>query len=209
MKDKNKTFIEIILIILFFIIISYIVQTNIISITGIIGGGFFGMFFYVILVITAIVIAPISSVPLIPLASSIWGWFISAILSIIGWTIGSIIAFVLARKYGVPLISKFISINKINKLEKLVPKENVFWSIVFLRMSIPVDILSYALGLFSKITLKHYFLATLIGVTPFAFVFAYAGTISFYYQIFALVIALFIFLIGLLIVFRKRKVIKR
>jgi len=72
-------------------------------------------------------------------------------------------------------------------------------------MSIPVDILSYALGLFSKITLKRYFLATLIGVTPFAFVLAYVGTISFYYQVATLLIAAFIFLLGILIVLRKKK----
>jgi len=37
-----------------------------------------------------------------------------------------------------------------------------------LRMVLPVDILSYALGLFSNISFIRYMLATIIGVTPFS-----------------------------------------
>ena len=158
-----------------------------------------GMTVYVLITVAAIVIAPISTLPLLPIASNLWGWVTAAILSIIGWTIGSLIAFALARKYGVSLISKFISIEKINKFERMVPKENFFWSVVFLRMAIPVDILSYALGLFSKIKTKSYFFVTLIGVTPFAFVFAYAGKMPFVYQILALLLAWVIILFGLMI----------
>jgi len=69
-------------------------------------------------------------------------------------------------------------------LEKKIPKENLFLGIIFLRMVIPVDILSYALGLFSKIKTRDYLLATIIGVSPFAFIFAYLGRMPFYYQIF-------------------------
>jgi len=204
MKEKIKSFVEIILIVIFFIASSYLIQKNIFNITNVIGKGFLSMLIYILVVIVAIVIAPISAIPLLPLASNIWGWFTVGLLSVIGWTIGALIAFILARKYGVPLIKKFISLNKINKFEKLVPNENIFWSVVFLRMSIPVDVLSYALGLFSKISMRNYFLATLIGVTPFAFVLAYAGTISFVYQIFAFFIAMVIFIIGILIVSRKK-----
>ena len=209
MKDKLKSFIEVFLIFLFFIFSSYIVQENMDGVSSLIKGGLFGIFIYIVIVILAIVIAPISMVPIIPIASNVWGWRLSAILNITGWTFGSIIAFYLARKYGAPLINKFVSIKKLNKIESLMPKQNVFWGIVFLRMSLPVDILSYALGLFSKITLKRYVLATLIGVTPFAFVLAYVGTVSFYYQIGALIIGLFIFALGVLIALRMKKLVRR
>lgn len=159
--------------------------------------GILSMLIYVFIVIVAIVIAPISAMPLLSIASNLWGWILAAILSIVGWTIGALIAFEIARKYGVPLVNKFVSLKKIEQVERRIPKQNIFWSIVFLRMVIPVDILSYALGLFSEISRNKYFLATLIGVSPFAFVFAYAGEMPFYYQIIAFSIALMIFLAGL------------
>lgn len=205
MNNKLKSFIEILIIVVLFVFFSYLVQTNLEFIKSIMGDKFLGMFFYVLVTIVAIVIAPISTLPLLPIASNLWGVFSAAVLSIIGWTVGAFIAFIIARTYGVPIIKKFVPIEKINKLEKMVPRENIFWSVVFLRMVIPVDILSYALGLFSKMKTKNYVLATLIGVSPFAFVFAYLGKLPFYYQILAFFIAAIILIIGFMVKEKRKK----
>lgn len=151
-----------------------------------------GMGAYVLLTIFAVVIAPVSTLPLLPLASGMWGWVVAGVLSIVGWTIGGQIAFLLARRFGKPFLRKVISLEKLEKYEKRVPEENIFWTVVFLRMAVPVDVLSYALGLFSRMKSVPYFFATLIGVAPFALVFAYAGTLPFLYQMEALGLALFI-----------------
>ncbi|MBI2459741.1 MAG: VTT domain-containing protein [Parcubacteria group bacterium] len=141
---------------------------------------------YIFFTIIAVVFAPVSTLPLIPLATSVWGWFIAGMLSIVGWTIGAQIAFYIARYFGKPLVKKLISFDKLNKFENYFPKQNTFWAVVFFRMVIPVDVLSYALGLFSRMNGFSYFLATLIGVAPFAFILAYAGTLSVGFQIAAL-----------------------
>ncbi len=193
-SEKIKSIIGLFLIVLLFILSSYFVKENIGFIKNLIGNNFLGILIYILISIIAIVIAPISMMPLIPLASNIWGWFYSAIFNILGWFLGSIIVFWISRKYGVPLIKKFISLEKINKLESKIPKENLFLDIIFLRMIIPVDILSYALGLFSKVDFKTYALATIIGITPFAFVFSYLGAVNIYSQI------LGFFVIGLIVV---------
>lgn len=204
LTTKQKAFFKIIIGIIIFIFISYLVQANLDFFKSIIQNNILGILIYMILNIIAIVIAPVTVfVFLMPIASNLFGWFATAIITIIAWTIGSVIAFIIARKYGVPLVKKLIPLNKITKIEKRVPKENVFWSIVFLRMVIPVDILSYALGLFSKISLKRYTIATFIGITPFAFVFAYAGSLPIQYQIVALIIALISILIGLSVTNKK------
>ena len=65
-------------------------------------------------------------------------------------------------------------LEKVHLIEKLIPQRNIFLSVIFLRMAIPVDVLSYALGLFSSISFKLYFVATLVGVSPFAFIFSYS-----------------------------------
>lgn len=195
-NNKIKPLIEIAAVIALFIFFSYIIQRNMELFKLLIDNSLISMFIYIFIVIIAVVIAPVSAMPLLPIASNLWGWFTAAILSIIGWTIGALIAFVIARKYGMPLVKKLIPLEKIEHAEALVPKQNIFWSIVFLRMVIPVDILSYTLGLFSKISGKRYVLATIIGVLPFAFVFSYLGKMPFYYQLIALLIALLIFLAG-------------
>ncbi len=195
--DKIKSFTEILIVVILFIFFSYIIQKNLETIKLFISNGLFSMFLYVFIVIIAIVIAPISAMPLLPIASNLWGWILAAILSIVGWTIGALIAFEIARKYGAPLMKKFVPMKKIERVENHIPRQNIFWSIVFLRMVIPVDILSYALGLFSKISRNKYLLATVIGVSPFAIVFAYAGRMPIYYQIIALIIGILIFVVGL------------
>ncbi len=133
---------------------------------------------YIFVTILAIVVAPFSTLPLLPIAASMWGWFTAGLLTITGWVIGSQIAFSLARKFGKPLVKKLISLDSLENFEDRFPSHNLFYTVTLMRMVLPVDILSYALGLFSKIDSKRFFLSTLIGVTPFAFIFSYTGTLS-------------------------------
>jgi uncharacterized membrane protein YdjX (TVP38/TMEM64 family) len=122
-----------------------------------------------------VVVAPLTIVPIIPVASVIFGPFLAGVYVIIGWFLGSVFDFIIARKFGRPLIKKFISLKTIEKYENYIPVQMEFWWVVLLRIIVQVDILSYALGLFSRISLWKYSLATLIGMAPLAFVISYAG----------------------------------
>ncbi|OJI08944.1 MAG: hypothetical protein COV08_02525 [Candidatus Vogelbacteria bacterium CG10_big_fil_rev_8_21_14_0_10_49_38] len=157
-------------------------------------GGVFGMIAYVLVTVIAVVVAPISTIPLIPVASGLWGWFVAGVLSIAGWAIGAQIAFQLARSFGKPLVAKLISLEKIARFEERLSKEHMFWTIVFLRVVIPVDVLSYAVGLFSNMKSGMYFFATLVGIAPFAFVLAYAGTLTVWLQFMVFLIVAVIFI---------------
>lgn len=138
-------------------------------------GSVLGPFAYFAVLVVAVVVAPVAALPLIPLAASLFGPFATGVLSVIGYTVGGIIAFLLAQRIGQPVLRYFISLEQLEKIEKKVPPQASFLGIVLLRMAVPVDLLSYALGLFSTIPLRTYALATLIGVTPFSFIFAYGG----------------------------------
>jgi uncharacterized membrane protein YdjX (TVP38/TMEM64 family) len=198
-------FLGVLLVVLLFVFTSYIVKEYEENIRFVVESkGTLGMVYYILLTAGAIVVAPISTLPLIPVASMVWGWFIAAILSIIGWVLGSQIAFFFARRYGKPLIQKIVSLKKLEQFEKRLPQKNMFWSIVFLRMIVPVDILSYAVGLFSEIKSTTYFWATLLGVIPFAFMFSYTGTLSFGTQVIICVeVALLVFIVYL---FKNKKI---
>jgi len=210
-KEQILAIIGIVFIIILFLVTSYLVQRNFNSLRNlIVGFGIYGMLAYILLLIIGVVVAPISVFPVIPLVSRLYGWFIAGILSIVGWTLGSLIAFIIARNYGSPLVRKLVSLEDIDRYEKMIPEENIFWSIVFLRISVPIDALSYILGLVSHIKLRTYIFATLIGVSPGAFIFAYIGTFPVIYQIVAFLAALVILLTGLKIrqVYRLKKKLK-
>ncbi len=196
MNPKIKSLIEISFIILIFVVLTYLVQTNIDFFEGLINKSIGGILIYISIIIIAIVVAPISSIPLIPLVSNIWGWKLAGAVSVIGWTLGSIIAFLLARKYGVKIVKRLIPLSQIHHIEDKIPEKNLFLSVLFLRMIIPVDILSYALGLFSKIKFWPYVIATFIGVIPVTFLLAYVGTINPLFQLIVFLIVGIILLTG-------------
>ncbi|MEK9159248.1 MAG: VTT domain-containing protein [Patescibacteria group bacterium] len=158
--------------------------------------GLLGLLIYIFIAAFTTVLAPLSSVPLMPLASSIWGPFATAVASIIGWMIGALISFFISRKYGRAFVERFFSREKLSELEKRIPEENLFWSIVLLRMAVPVDLLSYVLGLFKNISWKIYFWATLIGIIPFAFVLAYLARLPWEFQLLGILLIIPILLIS-------------
>jgi len=150
---------------------------------------YYGVLIYIFIATVSIVIAPVSSMPLIPFASLVWGWKLAALYSIIGWTLGETITFWLARKYGKPIIKKLISLKEVERFEKFIPDHHIFASIVLLRIVLPTDGLGYALGLFSNVKMKPYVIATILGTIPFAIIFTYLGTLNVLYQIIGFVVA--------------------
>jgi len=186
---SKKEAVSVLSIIFIFIAVAYLADRYSLYLESIIGvGNIWGMIAYVALTVLAIVFVPISAFPLIPIAASLWGPLLAAFLSIIGWTIGGAVAFWLASSYGRPFVEKVANVDKVEGITNAAIGERPFWTIVLLRMIIPVDILSYALGLFADVSFRTYVLATFIGVSPFAFVFAYTSILPIEYQLFVLVI---------------------
>lgn len=160
-----------------FLIALFVISTDDIAeyFRSYIGGSPLGALSFVVLLAIAVVIAPVTVLPVIPLASSVFGGLLTGILSILGWTIGAVVAFLLARHIGRPVLRYFVELEKIDALEKRFSATEEFMSLVFLRMIIPVEVLSYAAGFLTKMPLRTYALATAIGVAPFSFIFAYGG----------------------------------
>jgi uncharacterized membrane protein YdjX (TVP38/TMEM64 family) len=209
MKTKSlvalASFFGVILIVAFFILFSYLIQNNLDFFEGLIIGNFVGIGIYVLLNVIAVVLAPITVLPLIAVATGLWGWFFVGVITAFSWLVGSVIAFLIARKFGVPIVKKFISLEKIYALEEKASIGGGFWGVLLLRTVVPVDILSYALGLFSKIRLFPYTLATAIGILPFTFLLAYLGEAQIIYQIMFGLAFLIFFLIWMILLESFRK----
>ena len=171
-----------------FVAVSYIARANEATLASIVHGGDISsaIGFILLTALFVVFVIPLDIVFLIPLGALVWGPVPTAIMSITGWVLGSIVVLGIARSFGAPVVEKLVGLERIRSIETRIPKQNLFWTVVFLRLVIPVDILSYALGLFSTMTWRPYVLATLIGVTPFGFYFSYAGTLPFWYQVAAM-----------------------
>jgi len=205
MKKNNiedmKNFLGLLFILVIFLVLSYFVQNNIDFFQAYIGDGFFGVIIYMFILIAEVVFAPISALPLIAIVSNLWDLWFVVLITLIAWTIGSVIAFVIAKKYGKELLRRFISIKEINKIEKRIPREHLFAGVVFLRIILPTDLISYALGLFTRMKVWRYTLATFIGYAPIALIFAYFGNLSFELQLW---ISMFFILFFVLFLFLRR-----
>ena len=129
---------------------------------------------YIIMVVMSVLIAPFN-LPLFYVAGTIWGPPLAALYNIFGWSVGAALAFWVARRFGKPFVAKFLPIAKIEAYESKIPPRLEFFGVVLLRIITPVDILSYTLGIFTQITFRMYMGATIIGITPFAVMFAYGG----------------------------------
>ncbi len=195
-----KKYFSVIMVILLFLLASFVSQRYTEAVSGLIlEYGNWSFLAYVLITIVATVVAPLTSVPLLPILVATWGPLLTIVLSVFGWTIGSVIAFWVARKFGKPLVSRFFSLEKLEKIENKIPEKNLFWWLIFLRMTVPVDVLSYALGLFSKISWRIYIPTTFFGTIPAVVIFVYFGGLSFEIQLgvflIVAVILLFVFFV--------------
>jgi uncharacterized membrane protein YdjX (TVP38/TMEM64 family) len=129
---------------------------------------------YAAFVAASVVLLPFSSLPLLPLATRSFGVVLTALLSAAGWWAGSLVAFQIAR-FGRRYVERIASLEAIDRLEQKVPRDLGFGGIVILRMILPVDLVSYALGLLKRLAFRTYAVASLIGILPFAFAWSYAG----------------------------------
>ena len=169
----------IIMVALFIIaeIVAHAYEPTIISITE--QYTILGKVFFVLMAAIAVIIPLWSNMLLLPIGAVAWGPFTASVLCILGWWTGSVISFFLARTYRDAILTRYTSLTEQKFVDSLISPRHKLLSLIFLRMTLPVDILSYALGLFSqRVTWKENAVTTFIGIIPFAFVFSYIGIFS-------------------------------
>jgi uncharacterized membrane protein YdjX (TVP38/TMEM64 family) len=189
-----------------FLLAGYFSQTYLSTLVAILEGRTAtGMLVYVVGATITTVIAPLSFFPVLPVAVSLWGSFVAAVLSIIAWSLGAAIAFLLARRYGRPLVVHFVGERKMKIFVELIPEKQLFIAVVLLRIVLPVDLFSYALGLLGVMRFWPYMVATVIGIAPFAFIFSYLASLSVAYQVWALVIGIIFIVVSLPCLHRQYK----
>jgi len=161
-----------------------------------------GFFLYILLNILDALIAPGATLPLIPVAVHAWGRIVAALVTTVGWTAGSLLAFLIARRWGYPIVRKMTSMERLRGAKRYIP-EDLFWSIALIRLVLPMDVISYAIGLFTDISWTKYAPATALGLLPSALVLAWVGKLPHAYELIAFGIGGAVVVAYLLIVRRR------
>ncbi len=182
-----------------FMLVSLIADTYRTALAAVVGvGGPAGIAAYVALTMCfEIFLLPLDLALLVPLGTALYGPTTTALMSITGWTVGASVSFILARRYGIRFVTTIVGAKRVEQIRRRVPRSNLFWSVVLLRMLVPVGLLSYTLGLFAPIAWWKYVVATALGVAPLGFYFAFTGALPFVYQFLALAAALWFVIIVL------------
>lgn len=129
--------------------------------------------------VLAVLLPLLSNLPLVPAAVVAWGPWWTAGLLLLGWIVGAALAFVLGRHARALILRHFPSAQRHADIDRLIHPQHRLLSLVMLRMTFPVDVLSYSLGLFSRTTtLAENVLSTTLGAAPFALLFALLPTLS-------------------------------
>jgi uncharacterized membrane protein YdjX (TVP38/TMEM64 family) len=127
----------------------------------------------------AVLMPLLTNLPLVPFAVLAWGPWWTASLLVLGWLIGATLSFTLGRRSSAWVLRQFPSVKRHADIERLIHPHHRMLSLVLLRMTFPVDVLSYALGLFSRrTTLAESVVSTAVGSAPFAVLFALFPTLS-------------------------------
>jgi uncharacterized membrane protein YdjX (TVP38/TMEM64 family) len=122
----------------------------------------------------AVLMPLLTNLPLVPLAVLAWGPAWTALLLLAGWMAGAAIAYALGRHVRPAILRHFPSVQRHAGIDRLIHPQRRLASLILLRMTFPVDVLSYALGLFSRhTTAMQNLLSTAVGAAPFALLFAY------------------------------------
>jgi len=129
--------------------------------------------------VLAVLIPVLTNLPLVPLAVLAWGPWWTAVLLLSGWVAGAALSFVLGRHAREWFLRHFPAAKRHANIDRLIHPRHRLWSLVLLRMTFPVDVLSHSLGLFSRsTTLTENVVSTALGAAPFAVMFALIPTLS-------------------------------
>lgn len=155
--------------------------------------GSWSMVGFVIAAFLSEVLAPLTSVPLLPAAVHVWGVPTTVLLATVGWSLGALVAFWLARKFGRPLVKNLVNLEEVDRWSTLIPVHHQFAGILILRLALPADIISYALGLVDGVSFRIYAPSTVLGIAGSAAIYANAATLPLLFQ------ALLLLFVGILI----------
>ena len=131
-------------------------------------------FIFVGLAALSALLAPLSSVPLVPGAILIWNDFLVLVLLWIGWNIGHAIAYYIGRYAGHNIVKRIADTEKIEHYKNRLSGKKGFSFILFFCLAMPAEVPGYVLGIMRYSAWK-YIVAVSLSEVPFAIITVYAS----------------------------------
>jgi len=121
----------------------------------------------------AALISPLTNIPLVPIATLIWGPVPTIIFLLSGWLVGDIVAYLIGRYLGYKAVSYVVSVEKLDDWSNMVKRRTSFSTAFLLRVALPAE-LGYAFGII-RYPAGSYIAVTFLAELPFAIISTYAS----------------------------------
>jgi len=179
-----KQYIVLIAVLIFFIFIgyeyyfkySYMLKDPIILKEVILSYGNFSILVFILMQVLQVVVFFIPGEIIQIAGGYIFGTFLGGLISLIGITLGSIMAYFISNKYGKPLVEKLMKNRKIKFFRKILnagSKKMVVF-VFYLIPGIPKDALAYICGV-SNISFMDFLIYSTLGRIPGVFISSFFG----------------------------------
>lgn len=110
---------------------------------------------FVVLAAVSAMLAFFSSAALVPAGVVTWGTWPTAALLGLGWLLGGLFAYGLARGFGRPLLAHLTSVDALAPYERRIGRGTPFGIIVLFQLALPSEVPGYVLGLVRYPVLKY------------------------------------------------------
>ncbi len=139
------------------------------------GFGAWGPLVVIGLIILEVVLAPIPGVIIAVGSGAAFGAFYGTLYSYIGNIIGTTIAFFLSRRFGRPLVKRFVKEDKLDYYDRFFRDRGIYglW-IAYIFPVFPSDIISFVTGL-SNLRFRKFFIIIAVGYLPNMLLLNYFG----------------------------------
>jgi len=139
--------------------------------------GIFAPILFVLLQVAQVVIAVIPGGPVPIIGGLLFGEGIGLLLSMVGFFFGTVIVYYLVQKFGRPIVSLFVSEDKMQKYAYLATEKKleVLVFALFLLPGLPKDALTYIVSFNTKIKPMRLFVLTTLARLPLAALSVFLG----------------------------------
>ncbi len=132
------------------------------------------IFLFLIFAALSAMLAPFSSIPLVPISVAVWGSPMTLVLLLTGWITGGVAAYFIGYVLGRPVVRHIITEEKINYYRSKIPARSEFTLLLLFRLAMPAEIPGYLLGMI-RYHFAKYVAITLLAEIPFALIAVYAS----------------------------------
>lgn len=212
MKNKHRiisSVVVLVIIAILFVLSFFIPEVrNFLSpeyIRDLIVGFGFGGYFVFILILALIIPSPLPSTAAVLAAGYVYGTATGTILSLIAAPIGGSIAFLFIRKFGKPLLEKFIDRHHIAHFNHIFKKRGI--TAVLISYAVPIfpdDSLNFILGL-TKMKYHTFLFLSTVGLIPRYLILTSFGHDLYYgFTLKSVIVIAIIVVFSLMVIFRNK-----